>query len=54
MNGPDPANTHPMAGFPQVCYIRNTVTNPNIVIGNYKYYDDPDGAENFERNVLCH
>jgi virginiamycin A acetyltransferase len=43
-----------MAGFPQVCYIRNTVTNPNIVIGDYTYYDDPDDAENFERNVLYH
>lgn len=54
MHGPDPANSHPMAGFSQVCYIRNTVTNPNIVIGEYTYYDDPDGAENFERNVLYH
>lgn len=43
-----------MAGFPQVCFIRNTVTNPNIVIGEYTYYDDPDDSENFERNVLYH
>ena len=54
MQGPSPDNPYPMAGFPQVCYIRNTVTNPNIVIGEYTYYDDPDGAENFERNVLYH
>ncbi|MGJ0489387.1 MAG: chloramphenicol acetyltransferase, partial [Methylobacter sp.] len=27
-----------MAGFPQVCFIKNTVTNPNIVIGDYTYY----------------
>jgi virginiamycin A acetyltransferase len=43
-----------MAGFPQVCYIRNTVTNPNIEIGDYTYYDDPENAEDFERNVLYH
>ena len=54
MNGPDPLNPHPMAGFPQVCFIKNTVRNPNIVIGDYTYYDDPDDAENFERNVLYH
>jgi virginiamycin A acetyltransferase len=54
MNGPDPLNKHPMAGFPRVCFIKNTVTNPNIVIGDYTYYDDPDDAENFERNVLYH
>ncbi|MCK9532239.1 MAG: Vat family streptogramin A O-acetyltransferase [Gammaproteobacteria bacterium] len=54
MHGPDPSNAHPMAGFPQVCFIRNTVTNPNIVIGEYTYYDDPDAPEDFERNVLYH
>lgn len=54
MHGPDPGNPHPMVGFPQVCFIRNTVSNPNIVIGEYTYYDDPEGPEAFERNVLYH
>lgn len=54
MDGPSPLNTHPMEGFPQVCFIKNTVTNPNIIIGDYTYYDDPDDSENFERNVLYH
>lgn len=54
MNGPSPNNKYPMAGFPQVCFIKNTVTNPNIVIGDYTYYDDPEDFENFERNVLYH
>ncbi len=43
-----------MVGFPQVCFIKNTVRNPNIVIGDYTYYDDPEDSENFERNVLYH
>ncbi|HQU71907.1 MAG: Vat family streptogramin A O-acetyltransferase [Calditrichaeota bacterium] len=54
MHGPDPTNKHPLAGFPQVCYIKNTVGNPNIEIGDYTYYDDPEDSENFERNVLYH
>lgn len=54
LNGPNPLEKHPMAGFPQVCFIKNTVTNPNIVIGDYTYYDDPEDSENFERNVLYH
>jgi virginiamycin A acetyltransferase len=54
MNGPDPTTKHPMAGFPQVCFIKNTVANPNIQIGDYTYYDDPEDSENFERNVLYH
>ncbi len=52
MNGPSPLEIHPMKGFPQVCFIKNTVSNPQIIIGDYTYYDDPDGSENFERNVL--
>ncbi len=54
MYGPNPTNKHPMTGFPQVCFIKNTVQNPNIIIGDYTYYDDPEDAENFERNVLYH
>lgn len=52
--GADPKQKHPMPGFPQICFIQNTVTNPNIIIGDYTYYDDPDDSENFERNVLYH
>jgi virginiamycin A acetyltransferase len=54
LNGPNPENKYPMEGFPQVCYIKNTVKNPNIVVGDYTYYDDPEDSENFERNVLYH
>ena len=54
MSGPAPDEIHPMSGFPRVCFIRNTVRNPNIVIGDYTYYDDPDDSEDFERNVLYH
>jgi virginiamycin A acetyltransferase len=54
MYGADPKDKHPMKGFPQICFIQNTVTNPNIIIGDYTYYDDPDDSEDFERNVLYH
>jgi len=52
MRGPDPTNKHPMVGFPQVCFIKNSVCNPQIVIGDYTYYDDPENSEDFERNVM--
>ena len=54
MYGPEPTTIHPLPGFPQVCFIKNTVKNPNIIIGDYTYYDDPKDAQNFERNVLYH
>lgn len=54
MYGPHPDEKHPLPDFPQVCFIKNSVTCPNIIIGDYTYYDDPEGAVNFERNVLYH
>ena len=43
-----------MEGFPQVCFIKNFCTNPNVVIGDYTYYDDPDGPQRFFENILYH
>ncbi len=54
MYGASPKDKHPMKGFPQVCFIQNTVSNPNIIVGDYTYYDDPEDSEDFERNVLYH
>ena len=52
MTGPHPQTLHPLQEFPQVCFIANAVKNPQIQIGDYTYYDDPEDSENFERNVL--
>ena len=54
MYGADPKDKHPMKGFPQICFIQNTVSNPNVIIGDYTYYDDPEDSEDFERNILYH
>lgn len=54
MHGPSPDTAFPLPDFPQVCYLKNVITRPNIAIGDFTYYDDPDGAENFEKNVLYH
>ena len=54
MNGPQPNEKHPMKGFPQVSFIKNYCTNPNVIIGDYTYYDDPDGPQCFFDNILYH
>lgn len=54
MYGPNPNEKEPMKGFPQVGYLKNFITKENIIVGDYTYYDDPDGVENFEKNVLYH
>ena len=53
-NGPDPSERYPIKEFPRVGFLRNFITDPNIIIGEYTYYDDPDGPENFSKNVLYH
>lgn len=54
MYGPGTDEKHPMKGFDQVCFLKNVIKNPNIIVGDYTYYDDPADSENFERNVLYH
>jgi virginiamycin A acetyltransferase len=55
MHGPDPMTPNPMKGFPQVGFLKPLVKNPNVVVGEYTYYDDPDGPEHFEEQcVLYH
>ncbi len=54
MNGPDPDDKAPMRGFPQVGYLKNYITSANIIVGDYTYYDDPEGPDRFEQNVLYH
>ena len=51
---PDCSKVHPIDGVDQICYLKNIIKNPNIAIGDYTYYDDPEGSENFEKNVLYH
>jgi len=55
MTGPDPKEAHPVPGHPRVVFLKNAVTDPRIVIGDYTYYDDADGHGRFQQeNVLYH
>ena len=51
MNRPDPNKAFPNPNIPSLCYIKNVVRNPNIIVGDYTYYDDKDGADQFEKHV---
>ena len=52
--GPDPNAIYPNENIKQVVYIKNVITNPNIIVGEYTYYDDVGGAEHFEDHVTHH
>ena len=54
MKGPNPDDKAPMKGFPQVGYLKHYISSENIIVGDYTYYDDPEGPGRFESNVLYH
>ncbi len=49
---PDPDQIYPIAGIKRTCFLKNIIINPQIIVGDYTYYDDPDDIYNFEKNVL--
>ncbi len=51
MNGPDKNTAFPLKGYDRLCFLKNVVKNPNIVVGDYTYYDDFEDVHNFEKNV---
>ena len=54
MYGPSPDKPYPMPIDAKMCYLKNIIRNPNIIVGDYTYYYDFDEPENFEQNVLYH
>ena len=52
--GPDPNTIHPNEQIKSVVFIKNVISRPNIIAGDYSYYDDADGAERFEEHVTHH
>jgi virginiamycin A acetyltransferase len=54
MTGPNPSTTYPLANYQRLCFLKNIIQNPNIVVGDYTYYDDFEDVSNFEKNVKYH
>ena len=54
MNGPDKNTIYPLAHYNRLCLLKNIISNPNIIVGDYTYYDDFEDVHNFEKNVKYH
>lgn len=52
MNYPSPNTLYPIKGVTRTAYLKNIINNPQIIVGDYTYYDDPEDVHNFEKNVL--
>ena len=53
-HGPSPEIRCPIPGVTRTGFLKPFITRPNILVGDYTYYDDPRGPEHFEENVLYH
>ncbi|MFI2779981.1 CatB-related O-acetyltransferase [Streptomyces sp. ALB3] len=50
---PDPTTVHPLSAHERVVFLKPLVDGNSIEVGDFTYYDDPDGATAFaRRNVL--
>lgn len=48
---PNPNDKIPNPNFPGLCYVKNVVKNPNVIVGDFTYYYDDENAENFEDHI---
>lgn len=51
---PDKNQIFPLAHYQRLCFLKNIIKNPNIIVGDYTYYDDFEDVQNFEKNVKYH
>lgn len=54
MNIPDKNIVFPLEHHDRLCFLKNIIKNPNIIVGDYTYYDDFEDVHNFEKNVKYH
>lgn len=54
MSGPNPGIKHPIPMHPRVGFLKPLVNRPNIEIGDFTYYDDPDGPDLFADKCVLH
>ena len=54
MQAPNKNIAFPLKNYDRLCFLKNIVKNPNIIVGDYTYYDDFEDVHNFEKNVKYH
>lgn len=48
----NPDVVYPIENWYRTCFLKNIIANPQIIVGDYTYYDDTEDVYNFEKNVL--
>ncbi|EMT53069.1 Chloramphenicol acetyltransferase [Brevibacillus borstelensis AK1] len=51
MIGPNPNEKYPIQGNTHLQFIKNTITKPGIIAGEYSYYDSMNGDTSIRISV---
>lgn len=51
---PNPHTIYPLKDYQNLCFLKNIIDNPHILVGDFTYYDDLENPHNFLKNVLYH
>lgn len=54
MPAPNKDSKFPLPNYERLCFLKNIIKSPNIIVGEYTYYDDFEDVKNFEKNVKYH
>lgn len=54
MKAPNKDEKFPLQNYDRLCFLKNIIKNPNIIVGDFTYYDDFVDVNNFEKNVKYH
>ena len=54
MPGPNPSIKHPMPAHRRVGFLKPLVDAENVEVGEFTYYDDPDGPEHFQAKCILY
>jgi virginiamycin A acetyltransferase len=54
MTAPNKDIKFPLPHYDRLCFLKNIISNPRIIVGDYTYYDDFEDVKNFEKNVKYH
>ena len=51
---PNPKDIFPNPNLKDICYIKNVIKSPNIIVGDYTYYFEEGKSDKFEEHVTHH
>ena len=52
-DGKHPNTIHPITGYDKEIYVKPTITNPNIIVGDFTYIADLDFESHVSQTVDC-